>query len=159
LPGPRIRPARAEDATALSALAIASKAHWGYTAEQMAVFEGELTITRAELKEADAQILEEPGRGPVGFYILVPSAQGTLEIQHLFVAVDRLREGLGSALLQHARERAASRGAARLVVQSDPNAEGFYAAYGGRVLERIASSIPDRTIPWMELAPLAPGGD
>ena len=156
---PFVRPARAEDATALSGLAVSSKAHWGYTAEQMAVFQGELTLTGDDLAGADAYVLEDPVRGPFGFYTLIPSGPGTLEIQHLFVAVDRLRQGLGGALLDHACRRATSLGAARLVVQSDPNAEGFYAAHGGRVLERIASSIPGRTIPWMELALLPPGGD
>jgi GNAT superfamily N-acetyltransferase len=157
LPGPLVRPARAKEAALLSALAIASKAYWGYSAEQMAVFEGELTLTRADLA-GEAHVLD-PGRGPVGFYILVSAGPATLEIQHLFVAVDRLREGLGSTLLHHARQRAAACGAERLVVQSDPNAEGFYAAHGGRVLDRIASSIPGRTIPWMELPRPAPQGD
>jgi GNAT superfamily N-acetyltransferase len=159
LPEAFVRPARAAEAEALSALAISSKAHWGYSAEQMAVFERELTLTGADLAGADAHVLEDPDRGPVGFYTLIPSGPAVLEIQHLFVAVDRLRQGLGGALLDHARRRAAALGAARLVVQSDPNAEGFYAAHGGRVLERIASSIPGRTIPWMELALPAPGGD
>jgi len=157
--GDAVRRARADEAAALSALAIASKAHWGYTPEQMAVFEAELTVTADHLAAADAHVLEDPDRGPVGFYTLIASSPGAVEIEHLFVAVDRLRSGCGSVLLRHARARAAARGASRLVVQSDPNAEGFYLAHGARVLERIPSSIPGRTIPWLELPPLGADGD
>lgn len=44
-----VRPARAAEAASLSALAIRSKAHWGYTEAQMKVFRDELTLSSADL--------------------------------------------------------------------------------------------------------------
>lgn len=48
--------------------------------------------------------------------------------------------------------RRARLGASGLLVQSDPNAEGFYAVHGGEVVERIPSSIAGRSLPLLHLA-------
>jgi GNAT superfamily N-acetyltransferase len=144
-PGPTIRPARAEEAAALTALTLRSKAHWGYSAEQMAVFRDELTFTPAAVVERRAQVLEEHGV-VVAMYTLV-GAGAELELEHLFVDPTRLRRGHGKRLFEHACDLARAAGAQALAIKSDPHAAGFYRALGAADAGEILSSIPGRHIP------------
>ena len=152
VPAPEIlRAARPAEAAALSELAFASKSVWSYTPEQLEVFRAELTLAPTDLEAHHAHVLEA-GDALLGFYTLVERADGALELEHLFVAPGRLRKGAGTRLLRHALGLANALGHRRFLVQSDPNAEGFYLRHGARLLERIPSSIPGRTIPLLELA-------
>ena len=131
----------------LSALAIRSKAHWDYTAEQLAVFREELMLDAGDLRYG--YVLEEPGE-MLGFYTLRSQRSEPLELAHLFVEPDQLRAGCGALLLAHAVETARALGRSTLRVQSDPNAEGFYTRFGFAKRRDIPSSIPGRTLPLME---------
>jgi GNAT superfamily N-acetyltransferase len=142
----RIRPANPE-ADAISALAIRSKGHWDYTPEQMAVFRTELTLAPDDVVTHRAHVLEEDGR-ILAFYTLVDAGPHTAELEHIFVDPLHLGQGFGSALFDHACALARSVGFEDLVIQSDPNASGFYAALGARLERIIPSSIPGRSIPY-----------
>src|SRR5581483_9656510 len=104
-----IRPARPDEAAAISALALRSKAHWGYSPDAMAVFQAELTLSPAEVLTGRAHVVEEEGQ-LVGFYTLRARGQGVIELEHLFVEPGRLRRGLGAALFWHALELARAAG-------------------------------------------------
>lgn len=149
-PAPCIRPALPQDAGAISALALRSKGHWGYSAEQMAVFARELTLSPVELAARVSHVAEEDGR-IVGFFTLEPSDGGAAELEHLFVDPARLRCGLGAALFRHACAVARAAGFRALVIQSDPNAAGFYESMGARLRGHVDSSIPGRRLPLFEL--------
>src|SRR5260370_18054126 len=56
-----IRPARPEEAAALTALCIRSTAHWGYDAEFMRQAEAALTITRAMIEAGRVLLAESHG--------------------------------------------------------------------------------------------------
>ena len=159
----RIRPAHPDEAAEISRLAIAPKAHWGYDDGAMEIFARELTLDPADLVARSAHVAGEAG-SLLGFYTLagrdvssLDLGESSLELEHLYVRGDRLREGLGSLLLEHAGANARERGVSRLLIQVDPNAEGFYAKAGAEVIERIPTSIPGRTLPLMAIA-LPPDG-
>jgi GNAT superfamily N-acetyltransferase len=152
----RIRPARPAETEPISALAFRSKAHWGYTPEQLAIFRDELTIAPDELEPTRAHVLEWECE-VVGFYTLAPfDAPNAIELGHLFVDPDCLRRGFGRKLFQHAREVARAEGFGRLFIQSDPNAAGFYRALGASFERDTPTSIPGRTLPLFSLALQAP---
>jgi len=142
-----IRPAVPEEAEWISALALRSKAHWGYSPEQMSVFSRELTLSPTDIAARRAHVLEENGR-IVGFYTLATRAEGDAELEHLFVEPSGLRRGSGAALFRHACAVAREAGFHRLVIQSDPNAAGFYVSVGARLERHIPSSIPGRELPF-----------
>ncbi len=135
----------------LSSLAQASKAVWDYSAEQLAVFRDELTLRPEEIEPGHAHVLEAAAGKLRGFYSLLRRPDGRLELEHLFVAPEALRQGIGRRLLAHAIERARELGDDRLVIQSDPNACDFYLGQGADLVERIPSSIPGRSIPFLVL--------
>ncbi|AGP39989.1 hypothetical protein SCE1572_39140 [Sorangium cellulosum So0157-2] len=148
---PMIRAARPEDAELLGALALRSKAHWGYSPEFLEACRAELSISPAYVAQHPTFVLS-PGDEPLGFYTLEALSSTDVELSHLFVEPAEIGRGLGRALLSHAREEARRRGYRVLVIQSDPNAARFYEACGARrVGERRSASIPGRLLPLFEL--------
>ncbi|HSD79168.1 MAG TPA: GNAT family N-acetyltransferase [Solirubrobacteraceae bacterium] len=147
--GLRLRPARAGEAAALSALALRSKGHWGYDAAFLELCRPELTLAEEDLGRLTTVVAERDGR-VVGFAGLALDGSRA-ELDLLFVEPEAIGTGAGAALLRAAREAARSRGADELVVVSDPNAEGFYRAHGGeRVGERPGVG-SERVLPVLRL--------
>jgi predicted N-acetyltransferase YhbS len=50
----------------------------------------------------------------------------------VWVSPEHIGAGIGRALFDHAVRRAAALGAATLIIEADPNAEGFYRRMGAR---------------------------
>lgn len=148
-----IREAFSEEAGSLSALAMRSKAHWGYTPEFMASCEAELTVDASCIGNDDCYILViENGDEVVGFYALELVSSANFELTALFVEPTYIGSGVGGALLKHALDLLARLGASRLFIQGDPNAVGFYLAAGARQIgEKASASIPGRLLPLFEI--------
>jgi N-acetylglutamate synthase-like GNAT family acetyltransferase len=150
----RIRRAEAAEATALTDLALISKAAWGYDAAFMAACRAELTVRQESISRDPTYLVEAEGR-ILGFYQLGLD-DAVAEIRMMFVAPGALRSGLGRRLWAHLEETARTAGVRRLEVDSDPHAEAFYRAMGmRRVGEAPSGSIPGRMLPHLakELAP------
>lgn len=150
---PTIRPARPDEAEALTVLALASKAWWGYPPDFMARCRAELTLMRADLEDhRNSYAVAERDGCAVGFYGLAQLSDGEWELEALFVAPEYIGTGIGRTLLRHARDRAARAGAASILIQGDPHAHEFYIAAGARPLgERESGSIPGRMLPLYRL--------
>ena len=146
-----IRPARSEEAAGLSALAMESKASWGYSDAFMAACRDELMVTADDLSCASsAYFVAEDQHGIAGYYGLVDEQD--MELEALFVSPTRMRQGIGQALIGHAKTEASRRGRHRIVIQGDPNAEAFYLAVGAtRIGVRPSDSIAGRHLPLFEL--------
>ena len=150
----QLRPLTPDDAAAVSELAIRSKSVWGYSAEKMAVFCKELTISREELSNRIATGAVIAGE-MVGYYTLKEGSDEA-ELEQIFVDPAWLKKGVGSKLLQHALDECLQRGYRRVIVLSDPNAAGFYTKAGADLIENIRSSIPGRTIPKFQFDLISP---
>ncbi len=155
-PAPTIRRARPDEATVLSALALRSKAYWGYDAAFIAACREDLTLTVAEL-DRDAVYVVTAGGPPLGFYHLC-GAGDELTLNALFVEPGAIGQGYGRRLWAHAVALAATRGARGLMVQSDPHATGFYREMGAQIVGGIPSTVfPGRMLPTLRFALPAPG--
>ena len=146
-----IRRARPDEAPALSALALRSKAHWGYDAAFLEACREDLTLSAGAVGAGQVYLLEERGH-PVGFYRL--RARGDeATLADLFVEPGAIGRGYGRQLWEHAVATARRLGARRLVLQSEPHAEGFYRAMGAeRIGEAPSTVFPGRSLPLMHLA-------
>jgi N-acetylglutamate synthase-like GNAT family acetyltransferase len=142
-----IRPARADEADVLTELVLRSKAHWGYSAAFMNACRAELTQTPAMLTTRPNFVLEADGQ-PAGLVTLDNLGDGVADLVHLFVAPEYIGRGYGRRLWQHAVETARALGYQELFVESDPNAETFYASMGMmRCGERESSAEAGRMLP------------
>lgn len=110
-----IRPAHERDAPALSALAFEAKAHWGYSAAQLAAWRGDLVATPRALASHPCQVAELGGE-IAGFCLLEPAAPHW-HVEHFWVRPSRMGRGVGRALLGHAAGEAARAGATALAIE------------------------------------------
>jgi GNAT superfamily N-acetyltransferase len=144
-----IRAARPADAAALTRLALRSKQVWGYDTAFMGRCRAELTVTLDSLATRPTFLLAEAGR-PLGFYQLRLEAD-VVDVWLFFVAPEAIGQGVGRRLWQHLQKTARDYGAARIMVDADPNAAGFYAAMGAvRCGDRSSASFPGRRLPHFE---------
>jgi GNAT superfamily N-acetyltransferase len=136
-----LRDAEPADCEALSALAFASKASWGYDDAFMQACRAELTIAPEDLRTARVRVAHDDEM--LGFH----GVQGD-ELAWLFVAPTAMGRGVGRALLADACALARASGIETLRVEADPFAAGFYEHAGAR-LDGVApsSSIAGRVLP------------
>ncbi len=133
------RRARPDEATLLSSLAYRSKAHWGYDAAFLEACRPELTLTPDFIAQSAVRVLVADGRA-LGFYSLV-RWNLDVELGHFFVEPTRIGSGVGRRLWRDAVERATALGYERLLIQSDPNAEGFYLRLGAERIGEVPSRV------------------
>ena len=147
------REAAIEDAKALSALAIRSKAYWGYSPEFMDACIEELTVTSSNIQDDEYFIEAAWLRGEIlGFYTLEPHDPGEIELGAMFLQPDYIGKGIGKMLMDRAKQKATDLGARKMHIQGDPNAQRFYETAGAmQVGFKPSESIPGRLLPLFEL--------
>ena len=148
-----IREADPHEAGLLSALALRSKAHWGYPGEFLESCRNELTVDGSRIGSEDYWCFVAVASNSIlGFYAIEDLSDGVYELDALFVEPAHIGTGIGRLLIQHALRILSKRGAARLIIQGDPNATEFYRATGARQIgTRESDSIPGRYLPLFEL--------
>lgn len=146
-----IRKAQPEEAASLSAIALESKAHWGYTAETLGSWLPQLTVTSAQVAGNPTYVATADNR-QVGFYMLCRSGEQFI-LEHLWVRPAWIGQGIGAHLLRHALELAQASNTVPVRVVADPNAAGFYARQGGVRVGALPAPLPgalDRELPIYE---------
>lgn len=144
----RLRRAEPEDCAALSALAMASKAHWGYDDAFMAACREVLTVRPDRLANNVVEVAEADGE-LVGFFEL-ENGYGLGSVEKLFVAPQWIGKGIGRLLWNRMIDLARAAGTPALEVESDPDAEPFYKAMGmRRVGDRPSEAIAGRRLPFL----------
>ena len=143
-----LRRARPGEAVSLSALAVRSKAHWGYSEEFLEILRPLLTFDETDLTDSPVYVLEVAGE-LAGVYRLSGSPpQG--ELDDLWLDPRFIGVGAGRRLFAHALQTATELGFDSVQIESDPNAEGFYIAMGAtRIGERRSQS--GRTLPLLRI--------
>ena len=147
-----LRPARPDEAAALTELCLRAKAVWGYGDDFIAACRAELTLAPEEVGGSQVAVIENEGR-------LLGMAQlcgdgGTARLDKLYVDPVLLRSGAGRALFAWAVATARHNGAAVMTIDADPNAAGFYRRMGAVDDGFVPSgSIPGRLLPRLKVRP------
>lgn len=146
----QMRQAGASDATALTELAMRSKAYWGYDGSFLSDVRRELEF-RPEKFQPDFHVyLLENGDGIIGFYSLIAKGD-EVELHDLFVDPSHIGTGCGKQLWNHAINLVRKLGFHTLTLIADPNAEPFYSRQGAlRVGETTSSIQSGRKLPVMK---------
>ena len=147
--GVNIRPAIPMESGRLTNIAFRSKAHWGYTPEFMASCRAELSVSEEDIEnQRHHYYVAESNSVVVGFYVVAPICASEYELDAMFIEPLSIGKGIGGMLIDHAKWFVQSLGATSLLIQSDPNAAGFYLAAGGELVgTRESESIPGRYLP------------
>lgn len=147
----RIRRAKLSEADALTALAVRSKAHWGYDAAFIAKCHEALAVKHDNMRRYPYFVAERDGT-VVGFYGLEPEGD-QIGLALFFVEPEAIGGGVGRALLDHAKRTARDDGYDELIAISDPNAAAFYQRMGGQPAGSVPSEIdPARPLPQFRFA-------
>jgi len=134
-----IRRAKAEDSEALTAIAHKAKRYWEYPEPWIDEWKDLLTLTPSFIRSHSVYLAIE-GTVPIGFYSL--SGKGSrLMLEHLWVVPDRIGRGVGRLLFEHTVMIAMRRKATIIVIESDPNAAGFYERMGARQTGQTVSTV------------------
>ncbi|WP_224999338.1 GNAT family N-acetyltransferase [Cesiribacter sp. SM1] len=144
----KIEAAKAGDSSLLTELAMASKAYWNYTPQQLNEWKDELTVTEQYIAERHVYKCI-CGSKIVGFYALSGLVGSIISLDFLFVLPDYIGCGLGSLLAEHAIEMSKQLLAEAIMLDADPNATAFYEKLGFEVLGQKESTIPGRYLPVM----------
>ena len=148
----RIRAARPAEAAALTELALAAKAHWGYPASFMARCRAALTIDAGMIRERLFRLAEGPTGEILGFYGFEPEEAG-IGLSHLFVRPEAIGGGIGRALWEDAVSEARHAGHRFMIVVGDPHAAGFYRRMGAEPAGAMPSEVdPGRALPVFRLS-------
>lgn len=151
-----IRRAKPAEASTLSDLALRSKAHWGYSDQFIKDCRAELTYTAMQISD-DKRVfyIAEKRDFIIGFYGLCRLSWDSFELDALFIEPSAIKQGLGRSLFFHAKNMVASLQGKSILIQSDPNAEGFYLSLGcEKIGEKPSDSIPDRLLPLLKFSVL-----
>ena len=145
-----LRAARSDEAEALTALCLRSKAVWGYDAAFMEACRAELTLAPADLTD-NLRVAQIDG-AVVGLAEISVEGQ-TAELEKLFVEPGLLYGGVGRRLFVWATQAARAQGATRMDIAADPGAADFYRRMGAVDAGFVFSvSIPGRRLPRFVLA-------
>ncbi len=148
-----LRPARPDEAEALTDLVMRPKQSNGYDDAFMAACADELRVTPARIAAGNFWVAVAQGalRGCVTLDPDSATGQGT--ISTFFIDPDTKRQGVGRALWGEVQAAARSQGMSLLKLDADPAAVSFYQAMGFKTVREVPSgSIPGRVLPQMELA-------
>jgi N-acetylglutamate synthase-like GNAT family acetyltransferase len=130
-----------------------SKASWGYDEDFMGLVRLAFEGMQEQVATGNVWVATRSDGEVAGMVALGPSEQpDTLDLDKLFVEPQRIRTGVGRALLAHAIIEAKRRGAERLTILADPYAAGFYERHGARLIgEAPSDAIPGRSLPLYEV--------
>jgi N-acetylglutamate synthase-like GNAT family acetyltransferase len=132
-----------EDSVPLSETAIQSKKYWGYSDELIRSWMPELEITKTYIeKDTVVKIFQESVF--IGFFGLSRVDEQTIALDHLWLVPEYIQKGFGKVIFEQIRQEAQAQHYKTITIISDPNANGFYEKMGGKEIERIPSSIPNR---------------
>jgi GNAT superfamily N-acetyltransferase len=155
-----IRSAKPTEHNILTDISFSAKGYWQYPIEYFDIWKDELTITPQYISE-NIVFVAERDHVIVGYISIVDIKNdflaGTILVtkghwlEHLFILPQFMYQGIGSALMQHAREYCLENGIQRLRIFSDPHAKGFYDKQGAVYLGESLSSIEGRTVSVYEL--------
>ncbi len=145
----RVRPARAEEASALTALCIRSKAHWGYDAEFMRRAASALTVTPAMIEKGRVLVAENQHSSLLGVAAVEPTqTDGKFDLSLLFVDPSAIGTGVGRFLFEAATRVVERHGGNSLSILADPFAAAFYQRLGAvKIGEAPSDAIPGRYLP------------
>ncbi|MFZ1995137.1 MAG: GNAT family N-acetyltransferase [Solirubrobacteraceae bacterium] len=151
-----IRRAQPGEAKRLSELAMRSKAHWGYDEQFLERVRPILTYTEEDVLTSPTYVMVTESDAPAGMY-RITGAPPHGELEDLWLDPPFIGRGMGKALLDHALEIAAELGFDSLVIEGEPNAEGFYLAMGAIPIGSRRSP-SGRTLPLLRITTVEPRG-
>lgn len=127
-----------------------SKAYWEYSNEQIEIWAQFLTVSKEYIETNPVYNLVAEDQ-IVGYYSFFHESENTIKLDNLFVLPEFIGKGFGKVLMNDFLLRIKDQNVQKIVLNSEPNAEIFYAKFGFIKVGQIETSIKDRYLPVMDL--------
>lgn len=125
----RIRFGRREERDALEAMQRRASLVWEDYREALLAHPEVIQLPLTQLEQRQVRVAEMADER-VGFSVLLPHADGILELDGLFVEPTHWRLGIGRALIKDAVDAARAQDMRAIDVTANPRAEAFYVKVG-----------------------------
>ncbi|WP_343704872.1 GNAT family N-acetyltransferase [Flavobacterium sp.] len=145
-----IQKANISDNEILTSITKKSKAYWGYSDEQIQIWDKNLTISKDYIREHNVFKLADNDL-IMGYYSFIFENDKTVELDNLFVLPEYIGKGFGKYLLLDFLNRMKEIVIEKITLDSEPNAEEFYSKMGFVKVGEFESSIKNRFMPIMEM--------
>jgi GNAT superfamily N-acetyltransferase len=109
-------------------------------------------VSPAALEAGHVRVVRRDGR-ILGFATLLPAANGTGELEDMFVDPEYMRRGIGRALIDDVMARARTQGMRRIEVDANPGALAFYEAVGFTMMGRKQMEFGFAWRLWLDASP------
>ena len=152
----QISKAQNSDADVLTDISFAAKKHWNYPDSYYDLWRDELTITKKYIQQNivfKALYMDVV----IGFYSIIENKEDFYSgdtfvkkgfwLEHLFIKPEYHKLGVGTLIMNHAKQVSRDLCIRNLFIFVDPYAKGFYDRVGAEYLYDSKSSIPGRMIP------------
>ena len=125
-----------------------AKAYWGYSIEQLLLWENNLTISKTYIEENQTfkLVLND---NIIGYYSYIFNDR-TIKLDNLFILPQCIGKGYGKYLMYDFFERIKIGNFDKITLNSEPNAENFYKKIGFIKVGEFETSIKNRFMPIME---------
>ena len=127
-----------------------SKAYWGYSAEQIQKWDKNLTISQDYIRDNSTFKLVD-NNVIIGYYSYVFENEKVVKLDNLFILPEHIGRGFGKYLLLDFLNRMKEEKTEKITLDSEPNAEEFYAKMGFVKIGEFETSIKNRFMPIMEM--------
>lgn len=141
--------ATADDIEELSAVAIRSKRHWGYSKEAMELWNQNLTITE-DFINSHTVIKATLEDEIVGFFAL-EEIKPTTRIAQYWVDTPFMRKGYGSVMYDYLRNYLKNRNVEKVTLVMDPNGMAFFEKKGAKILNKIEHKVKNKFLYIVEI--------
>ncbi|KFF04838.1 GNAT family N-acetyltransferase [Flavobacterium reichenbachii] len=145
-----IQKASITDHEVLTEITKKSKAYWGYSVEQILEWDKNLTISKDYIRDQNVFKLVNDNL-IIGYYSYVFKEEKVIELDNLFIFPEYIGNGLGKYLLLDFLNRIKETNIEKIILDSEPNAEGFYSKMGFVKIGEFETSIKNRFMPIMEM--------
>lgn len=137
------------DHAVLTVITKLSKAHWGYSRQQLEEWDALLTVTPEYITDNETyKIISDDTI--IGYYSFFFTGPKTLKLDNLFILPEFIGKGFGKKLMEDLFEKASLRECSGIMLDSDPNAESFYSHFGFITIGQIENALKTRFLPVME---------
>ncbi|WP_431243286.1 GNAT family N-acetyltransferase [Flavobacterium sp. P21] len=120
----KIEKANITDNEILTTITKKSKAYWGYSDEQIQIWDKNLTISQDYIREHNVFKLVDNDL-IIGYYSFIFENDKTVELDNLFVLPGYMGKGFGKYLLLDFLNRMKEIGIEKITLDSEPNSRGI----------------------------------
>ena|SRR5690606_18770763 len=131
------------DSELLTATAVNSKMIWGYSEEQMSLWQTELEVTSTYILQ-NKVVKCFDNDNFIGFFAIQIKQNEIPEIEHLWLLPGKTNQNYGRKIFHYILDYVTSIGFTNIKLVTEPHAKGFYDKMGGKITSKHESKISGR---------------